>query len=250
MNSKVDRRSNAPEARRRDGVPLSGGPDRSTTSSASSACRATGVEYRDKRLSINGAAGAGAGAIDDYLLRRSAAVRAQRYRGEAERRREHADPDRGGCPGIRAAECAQFPFRDNCDYNDDGFACTVPPGPLLHDGRQPGQQRATAATGGSCRTTTSSGKAFFIWSNFDELKRFGSARSNEREQLMRNSQRGVSLMGLIIGPSILIVCAAARHEDRCRLHRVLHRRRSSLSADRRRSARRHRSRDIRKAFGS
>ncbi len=59
-------------------------------------------------------------------------------------------------PPVDHAAVRQFPHRENCEYNDDGFSCTVPPDNyfMMGDNRT---RAATAATGGSCPTTTSRG---------------------------------------------------------------------------------------------
>jgi signal peptidase I len=65
-----------------------------------------------------------------------------------------------------------FPFRENCTYNNEGVACTVPPGHyfMMGDNRD---NSADSRVWGFVPDENIVGKAFFIWFNFSEPRRFG-----------------------------------------------------------------------------
>jgi signal peptidase I len=67
----------------------------------------------------------------------------------------------------------QFPFREKCTYNNQGFTCTVPPGHyfMMGDNRD---NSADSRVWGFVPDENIVGKAFFIWFNFSEPSRFGS----------------------------------------------------------------------------
>ncbi|HWV07677.1 MULTISPECIES: signal peptidase I [unclassified Ralstonia] len=66
-----------------------------------------------------------------------------------------------------------FPFRENCTYNQTGFTCKVPAGHyfMMGDNRD---NSADSRYWGFVPDKNIVGKAFFIWMNLGDLKRIGA----------------------------------------------------------------------------
>lgn len=127
------------------------------------------VVYANKRLTVNGRE-VPVKPLGDYLHRERMTF-AKRYE-ETLGGTEHSilieDDAPASVPFVK-----QFPFREDCTYNSEGLACTVPPGHyfLMGDNRD---NSSDSRVWGFVPDANIVGKAFFIWFNFSEPSRFGS----------------------------------------------------------------------------
>jgi len=76
-------------------------------------------------------------------------------------------------PPVDLAQVRQFANRGNCEYNDDGFSCTVPAGHymMMGDNRD---QSSDSRYWGFVPDENIKGRAFLVWMNFGDFKRIGN----------------------------------------------------------------------------
>jgi len=129
------------------------------------------VVYRNKRLTVNGEAVAWRpdGFYTDSELNY---LRLPKY-VETLAGREHEMMIVPAQPPVDLAQVRQFPHRDNCEYNDEGFTCTVPPGNyfMMGDNRD---QSSDSRYWGFVPDENLKGRAFLVWMNFGDFKRIGT----------------------------------------------------------------------------
>ena len=129
------------------------------------------VEYRNKRLIINGQP-VPIRQVDDYLSKER--MQFSRRYVETLNGVEHEILLEDDAPAF-IAPLRAFPYAQNCNYNMNGLACTVPPGHyfMMGDNRD---NSSDSRVWGFVPDENIVGKAFFIWLNLNELGRFGSFR--------------------------------------------------------------------------
>ncbi len=129
------------------------------------------IEYRDKRLAINGKP-VPLRQVEDYLSRERMQF-SRRYL-ETLDGVEHEIIVEGDAPAS-VPPLRSFPQSGNCLYNMSGLACTVPPGHyfVMGDNRD---NSSDSRVWGFVPDGNVVGRAFFIWLNLNELGRFGSFR--------------------------------------------------------------------------
>lgn len=76
-------------------------------------------------------------------------------------------------PPVDLASVRQFAHRENCEYNDDGFSCTVPADNyfMMGDNRD---QSSDSRYWGFVPDDHIKGRAFLVWMNLGDFKRVGN----------------------------------------------------------------------------
>jgi len=135
------------------------------------------VEYRDKRLAINGEpVPMRSDGHYEYTASGLNFVRAETWRERLGEHEHLAMTQREMPPIIVHQVEGDFPFRDHCAYDDSGFRCVVPSAHYftLGDNRDASND---SRYWGFVPDENIVGRAFFIWWNFDDflntVKTFG-----------------------------------------------------------------------------
>jgi signal peptidase I len=129
------------------------------------------LAYRGKRLSINGAMVPvePAGFYTDAELNYLRLPTFNETLGE----KTHQMMVVPAQPPVDLAQVRQFAHRGDCEYNDDGFSCTVPAGSyfMMGDNRD---QSSDSRYWGFVPDDHIKGRAFLVWMNFGDFKRIGN----------------------------------------------------------------------------
>jgi signal peptidase I len=136
------------------------------------------VEYRDKKLTVNGQPWVQSpdgtysyleGAYFETLDRDLETV------GGAPDLGQHTISVNARKPPVDRSNVRPFAGRDNCDYNEQGFRCKVPPGQYLMMGDNR-DNSDDSRYWGFVPDDHIRGKAFFIWFNWDDIASFAFKR--------------------------------------------------------------------------
>jgi len=127
------------------------------------------VEYRDKRLTINGKRiEMAVSGKYEYTASGLNIVQGETWREQLGAHNHIAMIQRDMPPVVVHQVEGDFPYRDNCSYDDTGFKCRVPAAHyfMLGDNRDASND---SRYWGFVPDANLVGRAFFIWWNFDDF---------------------------------------------------------------------------------
>lgn len=131
------------------------------------------VEYRDKRLWINGIQQTQLSDGDYNYVESGLNFVHTEKRFENLGERKHAVLVNPDIPTLRLGSVAEFEGRENCSYGHDMVRCKVPEGHYFMMGDNRDNSRDSRYWG-FVPDYQIVGKAFFVWMNFSDLKRVGT----------------------------------------------------------------------------